>query len=164
MAQITLARVDDRLIHGQVTVKWTRKIPCTEIVIADDAVRKDTFLQSVLRMAAPRGLPLKVYSVAEATADLADNSNHDGRKIMLILKTPQTALRLLEGGVTLPALNVGGIGAVPGARRVYKSVSVTLEQTAALDAIYERDVPIDFRTVPEEAGMTWEAVRKQVKN
>ena len=52
MENILLARVDDRLIHGQVMTAWLKRYPAKQVIIVDDGVAKDDFMASVLQMAA----------------------------------------------------------------------------------------------------------------
>lgn len=87
MEQLLLARVDDRLIHGQVMTAWMKLLPAKEILIADDKVAKDPFMTQVLTMAAPAGVKVKVYSVEETAKALKD-----GLKVpsIILAKTPLT--------------------------------------------------------------------------
>ena len=87
MEQLLLARVDDRLIHGQVMTAWMKLLPAKEILIADDKVAKDPFMTQVLTMAAPAGVKVKVYSVEEAAKALKD-----GLKVpsIMLAKTNRT--------------------------------------------------------------------------
>ena len=48
MSNIVLARIDDRLIHGQVMTAWVQYTGGNEIVIADDKVANDPFLSAVI--------------------------------------------------------------------------------------------------------------------
>ena len=167
MASISLARVDDRLIHGQVVIKWFRLFPADEILIYDDQVRADPFLQRVLALAAPPAARLTVKSVAETIAYLGPNGDAGDRpRVLLLVRSPKTALQLLEGGVSFAALNVGGMAAGPGTRRLHKSISATPEQIAQLEAIARRGVRVFFQTVPEpeETPVEFEAIRRRYES
>ena len=47
MPNILLTRIDNRLVHGQVGVTWTKTIGANLIVVADDAVAQDKMQQSL---------------------------------------------------------------------------------------------------------------------
>lgn len=165
MPKIALARVDDRLLHGQVVIKWLRAVPCDEILICDDQVRQDVFLQTVLKLATPRGMPLSIKSVAETIAYLQGTSSADpaGTRhpaVMLIMKSPDTALKLLKAGVHFDALNIGGMAALPGSTRLYKSISATPQQIVDLQEIARLGVRVVLQTVPEpeEAALDFKAL------
>lgn len=59
MENVLLARVDDRLIHGQVMTAWMKLLPAKEIIVIDNKVAKDEFMITVLEMAAPTGVKVK---------------------------------------------------------------------------------------------------------
>ncbi len=149
MTSIALVRIDDRLIHGQVVVKWLRHLGADEIWIADDQLMADGFLQSILRLAAPPGVHVEVAGAQDASALLA-RASEEGHNVLLLVKSPQTAIALYEQGLDFHELNVGGLGAGPDTTRVYKSVSLSAAQMASLRYLQERGVRVYFQMVPEE--------------
>lgn len=161
MPTVVLARVDDRLIHGQVVIKWLRAVPCREIVICDDQVSADPFLRRVLTLAKPPSIQLRILSIAEAVGYLGAGDGAPAEPsgaaplaaedltVMLLVKSPATVRALLDSGVHLDSLNVGGMAPSPGSRRIYKSVSATPEQLEILQGIRELGVQVLFQTVPE---------------
>ena len=164
-------RVDDRLLHGQVTVAWRQHLLPDEIWVVDDPVRADPFLSNVLCMAAPADVTVRVYSVSEAIsawsarfAPSLHSSNLPTSQspcILLLAKSPQMALALAEGGLVFPHLNVGNIAPVPGSTRVFRTISLTPEHIAALDALTQRGVSITFQLTPDDSRVDWQTVRRQ---
>ncbi len=144
-----LVRIDDRLIHGQVVAVWCKHQPFSRIVIVDDGVAADPFMQEVLRLAAPPGLPVEVYSVADGIQALrADAPNR--RTTLVLLKSPHTAKQLYDGGVEYHALNIGGIGNAPGRKNIFKNIAVSEEEMRILRDLHDRGVAITLLTVPGE--------------
>jgi D-glucosaminate-specific PTS system IIB component len=176
MTQVAFVRVDDRLIHGQVVVKWLRYLDCKEILIVDDELWRDDFMQNVLCLAAPSGVRVHITPVHQAIQRLESLSSHrcptdanprnlsgeeatlcfpstavnNGHRVMVLVRSPQTALALLENGFPLSELNVGGLGAGEGATRLHRSVSANSQQIAALRAMRDQGVRVYFQAVPEE--------------
>lgn len=66
--QITLARIDDRLIHGQVTTVWSKVANAQRIIICNDDVFNDEVRRTLLRQAAPPGMKVNVVSLEKAVA------------------------------------------------------------------------------------------------
>ena len=157
LSQLALVRVDDRLIHGQVVVKWLRHLECDQVWIVDDALADDLFMKNVFRLAAPIGVRVQVVAPHEGAQRIRDALQR-GKRMMILVKTPQVALELLEQGVPFRELNVGGLAAGPATTRLYKSVSATDEQVASLLRIQQRGVRVFFQTVPEEPPVEIEAV------
>lgn len=148
--RIVWTRIDDRLIHGQVVIKWLRRIKHDRVVICDDQVARDAFLENVFQLAMPGSETLLVMSVSEFVRWMA--TTEESWRVFLLLKTPETASHLLEAGLEMDSLNVGAMGARPDTERVYKSVSLTQEQLALLRSLETRGVNVFFQTVPEPEG------------
>ena len=152
------ARVDDRLIHGQVVVGWRQHLRYQAICVVDDAVAADRVLCDVLRLATPPGIGLEVCTVEEALSGLAGATSS---ATLLLLKSPQAALRLLDGGLALRQLNVGNLASAPGSVRVLGAISLTLAHVEALDSLATRGVEITFQSTPDQAAVPWETLRKR---
>lgn len=150
---IAHARIDDRLIHGQVVTAWLQAIGrCDEILICDDKARRDQFLQSVLKMTAPPHMPLRVLSVDETIADFKSKSS-DSRRVFLLTRGPSPMLRLLENGVRMKYLNLGGMGAGPGRTILHQNVSVSEDEFNMLRQIQSQGVKIELKMVPTDRGV-----------
>lgn len=70
MRNVVLARVDDRLIHGEVVSVWTPNLSANCILVADDAVAQDKFNVRVLKSLAPDGVKVFVATVEGAIKGL----------------------------------------------------------------------------------------------
>ena len=146
---IGLVRVDDRLIHGQVIAVWCRQQRFTRILVVDDDVAADLFMQEVLRLAAPPGLTVDVLSVQGAIGELTAG-NPDRKTTMVLMRSPRVAQQVYEGGVKYAALNIGGIGNAPGRRNIFKNIAVSDEEIAILKRLLREGVKITLLTVPGE--------------
>lgn len=69
MKKASFARVDERLIHGQVMTAWVKKYWIKKIILVDDEIVQDSFMQEVLSMSAPQGVKVEVRSAADAAAE-----------------------------------------------------------------------------------------------
>lgn len=94
MSTVSLLRIDDRLIHGQVMTGWVKHINATKIIIIDDELVHDDFMISVLEMAVPNHMTLNIFNVAQAI-DVLSNVKDDGEddKIIILVKSPIPVLR-----------------------------------------------------------------------
>jgi mannose/fructose/N-acetylgalactosamine-specific phosphotransferase system component IIB len=163
-------RIDDRLIHGQVTVGWRQYLRYHEIWVVDDVVRGDPYLRDALRLAAPLGVKVQVMGLEEAinaiagekTSAPASIGRTSSGSVLMLLRNPEGVLALIEGGVVLDRVNVGNLGSRPGSVRAIKNVSLTQGHVAALDALVGRGVEVFFQLAPEDARFDWEAVRRRM--
>ena len=114
---LLLARVDDRLIHGQVAFGWAGALRPTWIAIVSDALRQDSDRAALYLLAAPEGVRAVVLSVAEAL-DPALLATIERERAFVLFQGPEEALRLREGGFPLAELNIGGLHFSEGRRPV----------------------------------------------
>lgn len=128
---------------------WIKHRKFTRILIVDDGVAADPFLQEVLSLAAPPGLKVDVISVEEGIEEL-QRDLPDRRTTMVLLKSPEVAKRLYDGGVEYEALNVGGIGSTPGRKTIFKNISASQEEIEILKYLMDQGVKITLLTVPGE--------------
>jgi mannose/fructose/N-acetylgalactosamine-specific phosphotransferase system component IIB len=152
------ARVDDRLIHGQVTVAWRRHLGYEVIWVVDDALGGDPFMAETLWLAAPQGVEVAVHTVASAVAALQERG--PGR-LLLLFRQPQAAVELVEVGIELPRLVVGNLAPSPGSKRAMHSIAVNAVQAAALDTLAAHDVEVVFQPTPDDPAREWAAVRRR---
>ena len=54
MNNIVLARVDNRLVHGQIVVYWSKEVEPHRIAIVDEVIAKDDAMKMIYKLAAPK--------------------------------------------------------------------------------------------------------------
>ena len=149
MKNIVLVRIDDRLIHGQVVTSWVKHTNATSIVIVDDPLTKNTFMQRLLKAAAPQGISVQIFTKEEAITYLTGDPTA-GENLIVLVKVPEYIEALLDGGVVLDKVILGGIGAKEGRKRFNKNVSASPEEVTSIKRILERGVEMYYQLVPEE--------------
>lgn len=149
MRNIVLTRIDDRLIHGQVVTAWVKHTDANRILIVDDPLTKDTFMQRILRSAAPAGITVEVKGVSEA-ADFLKEDAETGEKLMILVKGPQNLESLVDEGVNLPLIILGGMGAKAGRKKFNRNVSASEEEIACMKRLEEKGAVVQFQLVPDE--------------
>lgn len=109
MPDILLTRIDNRLVHGQVGVAWTSSLAgCNLIVVADDIVASDEVQQSLMRATAQNaGCGIRFFTIEKTIAVIHKASPR--QHIFLVVRNPQSALALVEGGVPIDKLCIGNM-------------------------------------------------------
>ena len=103
-----LARIDDRLIHGQVATRWTKETNVTRIIVVSDEVAADTVRKTLLTRVAPPGVTAHVVDVAKMIR-VYNNPKYAGQRVMLLFTNPTDVERIVEGGVKITSVNIGGM-------------------------------------------------------
>ena len=110
MKNIVLARVDDRLIHGEVVSVWTPSLNVNRIIVVDDEVAADKFNKRVIKALAPNGVKVNVYGTEKGADILQRDSKDPNERVMILTKTPITYDRMADMGLELSDVNLGGMG------------------------------------------------------
>ena len=150
---LRLVRIDDRLIHGQVVAGWLRALGGQRIVIVDDATARDEFLREVLTLAAPEGVPVEVLDVARGAARCLELAA-TAEPVIVLARSPRTVLGLRQAGVPIDVVDLGGMGAGPGCKRIHKTISMSsdeirdVRQLEQLGTRVEVQIVVDDRPIP----------------
>ena len=143
---ITIARIDERLIHGQVAYAWTVAYKSEAIMVIDNEIAKDKFQISLLQMACPAGVKCFICDEDKAVELL---KKYEKRKIFVVVKHPGTLLSICKKGCSLEAVNVGGLYFKEGRRQISKTVYVDPE----MEEIFRELDSLGVRRVPGRPGM-----------
>jgi mannose/fructose/N-acetylgalactosamine-specific phosphotransferase system component IIB len=144
--RISLIRVDDRLIHGQVAVGWTQALGIEQILVADDAVSVDESQKDLVLMAVPAGVVGDVLSVEDAAAVLEASSSDI--PTMILVRGPQELAALHAAGVSMPVVNIGNVHTGPGRQRLTKEVHATDAEIEIWRALAAAGVKLEAQWLP----------------
>ena len=150
---ISLVRIDDRLIHGQVSTQWVAEVSANTIVIVDDETAENDFMTMVCKGMAPLHIEVIVCTTAGAVDRLKEIDGDSSRKAIVLVKTPGVLLRLLDHGVVIKKIIVGGIGKRGDRKNFYKSIHVSEGEIEDFKEIMNRDVELCVQMVPSDSAI-----------
>jgi PTS system mannose-specific IIB component len=153
------ARIDDRLIHGQVVEGWVNFLKATCIMVADDRVAANTLQKSIMEISVPQGLKVAIGSVEDVCAQLR-TAAFDTDRIILLFSNPSDVLRALKSGLECQTLNIGGMHYVPGKRKLLDVLAVDDIDLDALKQIAARSIRVEIQTVPTQRPLSLDKVFK----
>ena len=144
-AKITALRVDDRLIHGQVAMTWTKQLAVQGIVVANDNTQK-----MALKMAVPGGIKSLIKPVDEAIRIL-NNPKASRMRILVLTRTVKDALKIRQSVGEIGFLNVGNTGRFDGIDVSEKLVlTPTIMLTKAEQQALKELVALDPKTCMQQ--------------
>lgn len=147
MKNIIVARIDDRLIHGQVVTSWIRAYPVTKILIVAEDIAKNMLMQRIYQSVAPEGIDVMIMDNLRAKTYLHEDEKKN-ENLMLLVKTPYVFEYLVENGIPLTKIILGGIGSKPGRETLIRNVSVNQAERESLRRLMDRDIKIVYQMVP----------------
>lgn len=143
---IGLARIDDRLIHGQVATRWTKETNVQRIIVVSDEVAADTVRKTLLPQVAPPGVTAHVVDVAKMIR-VYNNPKYAGERVMLLFTNPTDVERIVEGGVKITSVNIGGMAFRQGKTQVNNAISVDAKDIEAFNKLNARGIELEARKV-----------------
>lgn len=145
-----LARVDSRLLHGQVATAWTRSTNPNRIIVVSDKVAKDKLRKSMIVEAAPPGVHANVIPVKKMI-DVAKDTRFGNTKALILFENPEDALTVIKAGVDIKELNIGSMAHSVGKVAVSKVLSLDGEDVKAFEELEKLGVKFDVRKVPDDS-------------
>ncbi len=152
--KIILGRIDNRLIHGQVGTVWVRHLGANLVIVADDEVATNNMEQSLMKMCLSAGgsgnVKIRFFSIKH-TIDIIWKAS-PSQSIFVVTRTPKEMRALIDGGVPIPAVNVGNMHSADGKRALSSAVFVDDQDIDDLDHIEKKGIRVFLQTVPSAEG------------
>lgn len=161
--KIVLARVDSRLLHGQVATAWTKSVNPSRIIVVSDAVAKDDLRKKLIEQAAPPGVKANVIPV-DKMIEVSKDPRFGNTKALLLFENPQDVLRAVEGGVDITEVNVGSMAHSVGKVVVSKVLSMGTDDVNTFEDLKERGIKFDVRKVPNDSRDNMDEILRKAKN
>lgn len=161
--KIVLARVDSRLLHGQVATAWTKSVNPSRIIVVSDAVAKDDLRKKLIEQAAPPGVKANVIPV-EKMIEVSKDPRFGNTKALLLFENPEDVLRVVEGGVDIQEVNVGSMAHSVGKVVVSKVLSMGTEDVETFEKLKSRGIKFDVRKVPNDSRDNMDEILRKAKN
>ncbi|AUJ49952.1 PTS sugar transporter subunit IIB [Brachyspira hyodysenteriae] len=156
---IVNARVDERLIHGQVAMVWTNTVGATRIAVVNDQAVKDETIIAALKISKPAGVKLSILSKAKA-AEKFKEGVYDEDKIFLITKNIEDMNEIIKDGVPIETVNIGNVAKKEGSVQIKKSVNLTDEDIALIKDMIADGIKVTAQMLPNESDQSIEAYLK----
>ena len=146
MENLLFTRIDDRLIHGQVCAAWLKSIPAIQhILFIDDKVCQDPFMGEMFSLLVPNHISIEIRSVEEATKIMKEGLK---KPTMVIVKVPGTIKQLIDNGIDIDFVNIGGMGMSNGRTKLFQNISASPEEREIFKELIAKGVKVEVQIIP----------------
>lgn len=163
MTNIKLARVDFRLMHGQVVTNWIKQVSADAILIVDDKLASDKFLAQVFLMAAPPGIKISIKSIKKAVQG-AKEDRYDGLKLLVLFRSIENAKKAYDSGFPLNELQIGGLGNGSNKVMISNEIFLSEEEADMLEEMNKNGLKINLQVTPKDPLVGLDEALKKVRN
>ncbi|WP_440897536.1 PTS system mannose/fructose/N-acetylgalactosamine-transporter subunit IIB [Amphibacillus sp. Q70] len=150
MKGIIHIRVDDRLIHGQVATQWVNHLGATRIMVINDEIATNDIQKRALRIAAPPNVSSSIITKQTAATNIL-SGKYDGQKVLIVLKSPNDVVDLLNLGLNIKKINLGNLSVREGTHRILPTISVTNEEEESLKELINKEIEVTAIMVPGDS-------------
>lgn len=146
MQNLVLTRIDDRLIHGQVMTKWLKETEAQNVLIIDDATAKNDFMINVFEQAIPEDVGIGVFNKEDGVKFLSQPLE---APTLILVKVPETVEYLIDHGIDIKDVDLGGMGAKEGRTTLYQYISTSPEEDKCFRRLIDKGVNVYVQIVPQ---------------
>jgi PTS system mannose-specific IIB component len=154
--RIVLARIDNRLVHGQVLEAWVPFVQAECIVVASDEVAAKPLQRKLMAASVPRELPVIIGSLAEIAEFFSRNES--SRRILLLFASPAAALQGYRLGIPFSELNLGNIPGGDGKRRLSCTISLSDDDLSTFSHLEAAGIRVVARCLPSDEALDWKVL------
>jgi len=152
---VVLARIDSRLVHGQVLEAWVPYVDADCIVVANDTVAATAFQRMVMQAAVPSSIKL-IISTLEETAAVLNSAGLMGKRVLLLFASSEDALKVKQAGVPYSKLNLGNMHSSVGKDRYTCTIALDQKDIDQLQQVEAHGVTIVSQCVPADREQNWQ--------
>lgn len=160
VSPIALARVDNRLVHGQILSAWLPVLKADALLVIDDESARNTLVRSAMEIAIPPDVLFDVVPVALASEAL--QRLRSSRRAIVLLRDVSDAAAAIAGGLRLTRLNLGNIHFSHGRVAVSQAVYLSPEELERLEKLSADGIEIELRTLPTDAPVSLAEIRRRM--
>ena len=160
---VSFVRIDDRMIHGLITTRWGKEMPCDGIIAVNDKAATNKILKEAYKAAA-EGKKTFVWTM-EHFLKVQDKVLKSDTRYFLITKSPLDMKKILVDEGFKPSdvktVNVGPGNDRAGAIKLGDNQSFTQEEGDAFEAIEKAGYKVDFALLPDQRIGSWDKFKSK---
>ena len=161
--EYVLARIDSRLLHGQIATAWAKSVNPTRIMVVSDEVSKDELRSKLITQAAPPGVKAHVIPVNQMIKLAKNDKQFGGERALLLFENPQDVLRAVEGGVPLKTINIGSMAHAVGKVQTSKVLAFNQGDIDTFKKLKQAGLTFDVRKVPNDSKENMDEILKKAQ-
>lgn len=149
MAKFNLVRIDDRLLHGQVSKSWINTNEINLIIVANDDVVKDEKLKNLMSISTPLFAETVFLTIDETIANIKES--YEGKNSLILVENPQDAYKLAKANLGIKSINVGNMRNLPDKEKIADSIFIGDEDRKYFNKIHDLGIDLDVRILRSDS-------------
>lgn len=150
-ANVRFMRIDTRMVHGQIIVRWTTVAHCKHVMIVDKQLDDDPFMSSFYKKASQKGVRIDVTS-PEGAKKAWDEGDFgpEGENVLVVFKNVSNAYETWRQGFPMESIDLGNQVDIVGRKRISRDVYLSEDDFNKLKAMNDGGVRVYMQVLPED--------------
>lgn len=143
---VKMLRIDERLIHGQGQL-WLNSLGVNLVIVANDEAATNPLQQTLMKTVVSKDIGMRFFSIDKTNEVIFKASPQ--QTIFVVVKSPEDALRLVEGGFPIKEINIGNIHADKGKEKISQFIYLGEKDKESLRTLRDKHhITFNTRTSP----------------
>lgn len=143
---VKMLRIDERLIHGQGQL-WLNSLGVNLVIVANDEAATNPIQQTLMKTVVSKDIGMRFFSIDKTNEVIFKASPQ--QTIFVVVKSPEDALRLVEGGFPIKEINIGNIHSDQGKQKVSQFIYLGEKDKESLRTLRDKHhITFNTRTSP----------------
>lgn len=147
---LSLVRIDDRLIHGQIVLGWARVIKPDRIVLANDRIVHSEWERKFYTSSVPPHIKVSFLSLDETARELLNNL-FGKESVILLFEGVEDVYTVVGKGVLFTEINIGGLHYKEDSRELLPYVYVSERDRDMLRELVKKGIKLLAQDIPGNA-------------
>ncbi|MCO7124705.1 PTS sugar transporter subunit IIB [Sporolactobacillus shoreicorticis] len=161
---ISMLRIDDRLIHGQVALLWSKQLQIQRIIVANDTVASNPIQKNALKLAAPAGIKVAIVRVEQAIR-LVNDPRSETMKILLLVNNSKDLLEIVNNINEKPKIDIANVGRITGdiksKVKLTETVYFTNEEIDQIKQALAKNKNMVYQPLPDDSPVEFASLLKE---
>lgn len=143
MSNIVLTRIDQRLIHAQVTLQWCGAYDVEVILVVNDEVASNQVRHNLMRKATPNHIEV-IFSNLD---DVVQKIQEVDQRLFILCENLSDLLKLIEKNIPIQRINIGN-----------NTISDTDKEI--VKQLYDQGFEFEIKSLPHIASVDLQTILK----
>lgn len=163
MFQVSLMRIDCRVIHGQIAIYWASAAKADVIYVVDEAIAKNAFLTNLYKNSAPQSIKAVEVFSPESFIQAVESGNTVDGNVLMIFKDVANCYKLFKLGYPFKQVNVGNQATNPKKKQIQREIFLSEEEMKQLQEIEASGVEVYLQVIPSQPKMDLKTAETKMK-
>lgn len=144
---IKMLFVDDRLLHGQIALKWAAHYHLTDILVVNDEASFDEFTKMILDLAKPKNVYLHITELNKSLSKINELMEQPGNAI-IIVSNLFDAKQIVDKLDFKVDINVVGLRERLNSLKINERVALSREDISLIGKIIKNGINLKLQILP----------------